>query len=129
MTVPPWWTEGQQVVGKDGARGTLHRDPDGAWRVQLAASSAYVIHPDPKTWFVETQFDMNKADLKRLLYEIDRVFLVSRGRGGLLDWSSIPDRLRVVDDPRPFPLETDGLAAVRREISEAVIKALAGYVR
>jgi hypothetical protein len=129
VSVPPWWAEGQEVVGKDGARGTLHRDPDGAWRVQLAASSAYVIHPDPKSWFVRVQFDMGQSELKRLLYEIDRVFLVSRGRGGLLDWASIPDRLRLQDDPRPAPLETDGFAAIRREISDAVTKALAPYVR
>jgi len=130
VTAPSWWQPGVEVVNSAGIRGRLEREPDGAWRIQLLASDSYVVNPDPGQWFEEIQFEINPMQVRQVLYEVDRAFLMARGRSGLLEWASVPQRIRVAAaEPRPCPLETDGLAPIRARLIETVRQILAPHIR
>ena len=125
MSYPDWWKDGAEVIGKDGTQGRLVLQPDGAWQCHLKNSDGYILHPDPDHWFSTFTPEISEIQMRQIVYEVDRALLVAMGRGGLLDWNSVPERRKVEDPsvaPAPLGSALDALRIRLRSTGRGVLE-------
>lgn len=95
----------------------------------MTASGGYILNPTSLDWFPEKRPEVTLMQIRRIVYEADRSFLQAFGRGGLLEWASVPESRRCgIEEPRPAPLHDDGLLAVREQLAHAITKVFESYV-
>ena len=127
--LPDWWTDGASVVSRDGTKGKLSRTQDGTWLVNLTASNGYIVQPSPRDWTQEFRPEITRMQVRRMVYEADKALLQCFGRGGLLDWSSVPEARRVgPEQPYAMPLADDGLGPLRERLAYAIGLVFAEYL-
>lgn len=123
---PQWWKEGVRVVRADGTVGTVIRGQEQEWIILVGGS--YILHPDPAKWGYGDQI-LTPTQLRRIVYDADKALCQAFGCGGLTEWMSLPDSVRIEGDVRPAPLNRPELDGLRSVLVAAIRQAMAQFVK